>query len=346
MGMKRRLGPVVVVLAGALALGASIDAAPRKPVEGTAGAEEPMLTFLDRGSPLIDVPRLAIGIGGVMREAVVDTGSTGVVVSAAAIPGIDRLASLGPGVITYSSSGRIMKGRWVVTPIVVAGQTGRVVTRPMPILAVDSIDCMPNARRCIPERHPLHVAMLGIGFGREHDRQPGGTPDRNPLLQVAQPAGLPRSYVITRSGIGLGGSDAGFATVRLSWDAGHRDWSAPPACITIGHGEPACGTALVDTGITGMFLTVPPDRLPAGGDGRTLANGTALAIDLAPGSRGQGTHYILNAGDTRDGAAPSSITLAGIGKRPPFVNTGVRLLDRFDYLYDADAGLVGYRPVR
>ena len=48
-----------------------------------------------------------------------DTGSTGIVVSADKIPNIDRLPSLGPGRLTYSSSGRIMIGRWVVTPVTI-----------------------------------------------------------------------------------------------------------------------------------------------------------------------------------------------------------------------------------
>jgi hypothetical protein len=40
-----------------------------------------------------------------------DTGSTGVVVSADKIPSIDRLPSLGPGQLTYSSSGRVIDAR-------------------------------------------------------------------------------------------------------------------------------------------------------------------------------------------------------------------------------------------
>jgi hypothetical protein len=54
-----------------------------------------------------------------------DTGSTGVVVSADKIPNIDRLQSLGPGKLTYSSSGRIMTGQWVVTPMTITGVTER-----------------------------------------------------------------------------------------------------------------------------------------------------------------------------------------------------------------------------
>src|SRR5262249_1558598 len=72
--------------------------------------------------------------------AVMDTGSTGVVVSADKIPNIDGLQSLGPGELTYSSSGRIMIGRWVVTSMTIAGGAGtRITTAPIPVLAVTRV---------------------------------------------------------------------------------------------------------------------------------------------------------------------------------------------------------------
>jgi hypothetical protein len=53
---------------------------------------------------------------------VMDTGSTGIVVSADKIPRIDTLPSLGPGTLTYSSSGRVMMGQWVITPVTIRGR--------------------------------------------------------------------------------------------------------------------------------------------------------------------------------------------------------------------------------
>ena len=41
--------------------------------------------------------------------------------------------------------------------------------------------------------------------------------------------------------------------------------------------------------------------------------------------------------------APARVTLVGRGDRPTFVNTGVHLFNGFDYLFDADKGIVGYR---
>ncbi|WP_206244586.1 hypothetical protein [Novosphingobium terrae] len=315
----------------------------------TAQAAPPVfLEFLNAppvGQPIVEVPRLAVGVGDALHAAVVDTGSTGVVLSASSIAGIGALPSLGPASLTYSSSGRIMVGRWVVTPLTIAGRNSRVTTRPIPVLAVERIDCTPRARRCAPVSHPDNVAMLGIGFARAYDHQPDGTPDHNPLLNLA--AAGPRSYRLTRHGIELGAGHEGFALVPLARDAEHGDWAAAGACITLGDGAPSCGKLLVDTGITGMFLTLPPEKLPAGaGDATALPDGTAVGIEIAPASAGHARiGYTIHAGDRGDDAVPSSITLAGIGRRPTFVNTGVHLLNRFDYLYDADAGVIGFRAV-
>src|SRR5262249_31715726 len=72
------------------------------------------LSYVNAPGPSADIiasPLLRVSFGGRSYAAVMDTGSTGVVVSADKIPNIDRLPSLGPGELTYSSSGRIMIGR-------------------------------------------------------------------------------------------------------------------------------------------------------------------------------------------------------------------------------------------
>ena len=99
----------------------------------------------DPHDDIANLPRLRISFGGQSYSAVMDTGSVGVVVSAEKIPNIHRLQSLGPGQLTYSSSGRIMIGQWVVTPMTVMGGNGaRVATAPIPVLAVSRIDCTPK----------------------------------------------------------------------------------------------------------------------------------------------------------------------------------------------------------
>ena len=147
-----------------------VSAAAGSPGRYDAYDREAYLSYLNAPGPHDDiaaVPRLRISFGGRSYDAVMDTGSTGVVVSADKIPNIDRLPSLGPGELTYSSSGRIMIGRWVVTAMTIAGGNGtRVTTAPIPVLAVTRIECTPRARRCTPREAPRRTSMLGIGFGR------------------------------------------------------------------------------------------------------------------------------------------------------------------------------------
>ncbi len=286
-----------------------------------------------------------------------DTGSTGIVVSASAIPNIDRLPSRGPGTLTYTSSGRIERGDWVVVRATIAGANGAsVTTLPIPVLAVRSVACLDNARNCTPREDPRHVAMIGVGFGRRGNREGPHGPDINPFLNLAGygsgHGGLRRGYIVSSAGvqIGLGGADPGdgYVTVQLAGDDARQDWSAAPACITIDDRTPACGTVLPDTGVTGMFLSLPAseERVSAESRGpdRSLPPGTKVTISLAPeAATPGGASYSFRVGDASNPLAPARVTLVGRGDRPTYVNTGVHVLNGFDYLFDADKGIVGYR---
>jgi hypothetical protein len=317
------------------------------------------LNFTDArgdGGDLQRPPLLGLSLGGGERRAVMDTGSTAIVVSATAIPNIDQLPSRGPGTLTYSSSGRIMQGDWVVTSVTISGANGAsITTRPIPVLAVRSIDCLANARDCTPREDPRHVAMIGVGFGRPVKNDGTSNPDKNPFLNVAgDGAGgerLRRGYIVTREGVEVGLDDAdpggAYVTVPLRWDDARKDWSGAPACIAINDRAPACGSVLPDTGIAGMFLAVPASEEERNavsvGAMRTLAPGTKVMISLAPQtSDGHGiSSYSFRVGDGVDPLAPNRLVL--VGDRPTYVNTGLHLFNGFDYLFDADRGVVGYR---
>ena len=67
---------------------------------------------------------------------------------------------------------------------------------------------------------------------------------------------------------------------------------------------------------------------------------------IGPGyasTKGGIASYSFRVGDCRDPLAPSRLTLVGHGDRPTFVNTSLHLFNGFDYLFDADKGVVGYR---
>jgi hypothetical protein len=327
----------------------------------TSDATGLFLRYLNAPPPSGDLhqpPHLMLSFGGRRLQAVMDTGSTGVVVSASAIPGFEQLPKDGPGKLTYTSSGRIMRGMWVRVPVTIAGANGAsVTTRPLPVLAVTIIDCIEYARSCTPRDDPRHVAMIGIGFGRGSGSEAQGSVEKNPFLNLSEPSapGLHHGYLVTRDGVQIRVpatvAPAGFAIAHLKRNEETGDWSGAPACIAIADNAPACGTVLPDTGLALMFLALPADQierreLPPGSD-RTLPPGTKVTITLAAATptTNATAAYSFATGDVDNPLAPRRVILVGHGDRPTFVNTGVHVLNGFDYLYDADEGIVGYRPI-
>jgi hypothetical protein len=345
-------------LLAAIAVAASPCEAQTTDTRG-GGVYLPFLKRHDAGGNLQRPPNLGLSFGGGRQHrAVMDTGSTGIVVAATSIPNIDQLPNRGPGTLTYTSSGRIMRGDWVVTPVTITGGSGASFTSaPIPVLAVRRIDCLDNARSCSPNENPRHVAMIGVGFGRRGVQDGVSGPEKNPFLNPASKGAGPnaarRGYALTREGVqvGLGAANPGdaYVTVPLRWDDERKDWSGAPACIAINDRAPVCGSVLPDTGVSGMFMSLPSGQddgsMPSAGTDRTLPPGTKVTISLAPEAPAGGavSSYSFRVGDAADPLAPSRLILVGRGDRPTYVNTGVHLLNGFDYLFDADKGVVGYR---
>lgn len=348
-----RLGAVLLGLAAHPAYAADPDYG--------ASSGSVFLPFLNApapGAPITERPRLGVSFGGAVKAALVDTGSTSLVISASTIPNVDALPTLGPGVQTYTGSGRIARGTWVVTPVTLSGADGaRVTTRSMPVLAVRELDCIFISGDCHPSHNPRDVAVIGVGFARQHSAQPQGTPDRNPFLTVAgmgepgAPGRIRRGYVVTRTGVHVGLDAAlatGFHFVKLEKSTVYPDWSAAPACMSLAGRAPACGSMLMDTGAGRIFLRVPPEErqglaTAADRNGRAqLKPGVPVAI--ATGA--PGLTFAFTSGDRSNPQAPQYVMLVGHDPtEAPFVNTSVRFLNAFDYLYDADGGYVGFRPL-
>lgn len=356
----RRLGGaagLALILAAAMStLARAGDAQP----DLSGSTQSVFLPYLNAplaSAPITRPPMVGLSAGGPVMRAVLDTGSTGVVIAARAIPNLSQLKTLGPGTLTYTSSGRIMRGDWVLAPVTLSGPNGAQVTsRPIPVLAVRRIDCLKTARNCRVTTHPTHVAMVGIGFAREKDRQSDGTPDRNPLLNLPAmgtpdaPGAMRRGYVVTKQGIqvGLTAEGArGFTFAKLVKSATVPDWAPIQACLSLNDRQPpACGTVLVDTGVDAMYLTLPPPQLEGqttqAPDGKpALPQGARLKVDLL--GEGKGPSYAFAVGDAGDSVAPARVILVPRSGGETFVNTSVRLLNRFDYLFDADGGYAGFR---
>ncbi|EIJ6702551.1 hypothetical protein RGP44_005281 [Serratia marcescens] len=290
-----------------------------------------------------DLPRLKMTIfNKQLPSIVVDTGSTGIVISANAIPSLNDLPSK-PGKIIYNSSGRIMLGVWVETPVIISGDNGvSISTKSLPILAVSEIACLENARDCTPQKKPRDVYMMGVGFARENSMQKQSTPDTNPFLNTRE-NNYHKGYIMTRHGVYLGITDKdvsrNFSIVNLipSKDI-VGEWKAPSACIKVSTNiSEFCGSALVDTGVKDMFLTLPGYFSDSG---EQLSPGDEITIKLS-----SEIQYTVVYDGEKNATSPARIFL-NTKRATPFVNTGVNFLNDFDILYDADAGLFGYRYIK
>lgn len=305
------------------------------------------LTFLNASDgPIGEVPRIGLSFGGRAVRAELDTGSTGIVVAADYVPGYEQMPSLGPGRVTYTSSGRVMLGSWLTTPVILIGRMGATVqTEPMPVLVVTEVRCLEEARDCTPSSQPRGIAMVGIGFAREHDAQSQGTPDRNPLLRIMGAGGGTRrtGYIVTRDGIQVGitaaSTQGDFRYIKLARQESIPDWAPTPACISLnGQTPPACGSLLVDTGVPAAFITLPDTQ--AGDARRMLPDGTSVAVRVGSGE-GAFDLYDFTVGGNSP-LAPTTVHLR-VAPDGAFLNTGFHLLNGYDVLFDAEEGYVGFR---
>ncbi len=297
--------------------------------------------------------------GGPALSVEVDTGSVGLIVGANQVPGIDRNAP--PGHMNYSSSGVELDGVWTpatVTFLDARGADGRPVQARLPVLAAERTVIHPGAvngraGKARPAAKPAAgkprvpvVHMLGIGFGRGED----GHPERNAFLNlVAMQAGTMRKgYTIARDGIHLGLTPAdaggGYLFEKLAerpvspesaaMRPGLKDWSTAPGSVTVGDAAPVRAGILMDTGVTNFMVEIPPVT-----ENKDVSADTPIAVDVLGDGR---LTYTFRAGDAADPMAPRRVTYTHNGGWT--VNTGLRALAGFDYLFDADAGYLALRP--
>jgi hypothetical protein len=287
--------------------------------------------------------------GGPAIPFLVDTGSVGIVVSADEVPNIDPKAPAGS--IKYSSSGLEFDGVWTTATVTFPDSKdahGKVATAVVPVLAVKERKVYSLGVNASNRKDALNprVHMFGVGFGRGMEAHPEKSPFVN-LIEM-QAGTMRRGYTITRNGITLGLTAAnvgtGYRFQKLTERAvsgetralrpGLNDWQTTPGSVTVDALHAPMGTILMDTGLTNMMIAMPGNT--ATGD---LALGTTVTIDLLGGK----LHYSFRVGDTDDPMTPRKVTWVkpthGVS-----VNTGLRVLAAFDYLYDADGGYLGLRP--
>ncbi|GKT16763.1 hypothetical protein AVHY2522_12875 [Acidovorax sp. SUPP2522] len=344
-------------------------------------------------SPMTDAPRLRFEVRmptdtGVLASprpfiVTLDTGSTGVVISAVDLPGYSRneeARQANEGWEYRSSSRQLLIGHWVVRDVVLNSGWNEVIAR-VPVLAVEKEIICPrwdqkaNRPECenptYTTESPGGIAYMGVGFGREHDGQPQGMPDKNPLLNIAEIGGNPVArgavhggYIVTKYGIYVGlapDNVRGFQSVKLQPGSrlangqpasnDPRDWQQTTMAVSVDGGAPQTGPVLVDTGIAQMYLTAAdPSALPTaqipnpsrrGQPVTGLKDGTRVQV-MFPDAQAPVAQYDFRVGDAD---APQSVLVNAPG-RPAFVNTGRHLLRQFDLLYDAEGGWFGLRLSR
>jgi hypothetical protein len=273
--------------------------------------------------------------GGPAHLFEIDTGSVGILVPRQKL-GSDY-QNFDPSLDTkfeFASSGNVYWGQWVKVPVVlgVPATWGGVGDYPLAEVEVFAVD----------QPVGFDGGILGSGFaiGGLAD----GGPARNPLLHLTYQGGkLHRGYILGSQGLEVGLTSLntnGFAFVQLQRNAADSDWVQPLGSLGLPDGFSMDLPVLMDTGISEMLLWLAvADRSPALANYSQLPAGVAVTITVPSSPNAAVLQYSFVTGDVSDPMAPSAVEWRdGNG-----INTGISVLAGADYLYDAAAGLIGFR---
>jgi hypothetical protein len=297
------------------------------------------------------------------HDAPVDTGSTGLAISAAELgyTSEEQLQEYEKGKEYFSSSRVYYEGYWIPTKVTFPDGN---VTAEVEILAVtfkaiclnfnettgncDSFSSPSNG-----SHFPLEICYMGIGFGRLGMQQPGGKADRNPLLNIVEAmsgvhvskASIRQGYVITETGawVGLAKSNTkDFLFTKLSPNPQTknfnqpREWNGTNVFIDYHDSLNLQGTALFDTGVTQSYLSAPVFQ-----DNHRLPPGDQYTIKIGnlSGNAIETLHVTVD--DFADPTTPTYVR--AISREKVFINTGRFFHRSFELLFDAEQGWLGLR---
>lgn len=298
----------------------------------------------------------------------IDTGSTGIAISADHFDPDPGGANSPKGFITYSSSKKTELGYIAKTIVQFRDGNGHVVaTSLVPVLIVQQT-CHDGGCHKAEK-----VSFMGVGFDRNGIQI--GPPEKSNSVENANPflnlvgitdvstkdfEKLRTGYIISngkpgddsKAGVTLGITSAvnadNFAFAKLAPNTSGQppagcpspcsSWDPMYATVTAGNGT-SSGTAsnvpfLPDTGVDHMLLS-PPD-----GSGLTPSHaapaGTTVQIQL-PGQSGAtvGGSYGFTVSQAYHPNNPLVPARVQVDKGAPNVNTGITFYTGFDYLYDA-----------
>ncbi|KAL5431515.1 hypothetical protein PMIN07_009425 [Paraphaeosphaeria minitans] len=275
--------------------------------------------FGTKGVPLVWVTMHG-GKEDVRIHMPVDTGSTGLLIGAPLLPGIDPQAGT-PGRQYLSSSNIVYVGRYLDLKLTFHGIGDVSAGARVPVLIVDKswmcpwYDPLKHGFECPlgPEgQHPVErdvsgITYMGVGFGRNKnaDGQRTAASWGNPFLNIdsingtrLRPEEIKAGYVVSTKGIQLGltrGNTRGYNFMELERGIAHavdaRDWAMPRMQFRVNGQRSIPGSALIDTGIAQMYIRAE-DSMPLpevviknpkeGGTPtvQRVKNGTRIAIDF------------------------------------------------------------------
>ncbi|NDH60295.1 MAG: hypothetical protein EBY18_01310 [Alphaproteobacteria bacterium] len=287
---RRLLSAGSAVLASALAAGAPARAQSWNLYGGYTSL--PTIAFADGPMGTSTGASVYLSMtGSNPTKFVMDTGSTGIIVSPDNFkPGPNDLA-VGTGSQFYSSSGLLSTGTFYETNVVInqtpapGGTPTALATSKVTVLLVTNQTCTIPDRACTPTPPggtPSGIAYMGVGFdrGASSINPPAANNNTNPFINIVSIAPgvsasmntLRQGYLITNSGVTLGlsnttdinGNNPGsnFAVVKLTPNTPNSGqpapaWQQAPMAITVG-GVTGNGQILPDAGIGYSFLTPPP----------------------------------------------------------------------------------------
>jgi hypothetical protein len=285
--------------------------------------------------------RVALG-GGPPHRFMIDTGSVGILVPRNTLgPDYQDFDPSQDITFGFISSGKKYHGQWITVPVVVGvpdswDGTGDFPSAQIEVFAVD-------------QPADFNGGVFGIGFaiGGSAD----GGPARNPLLHLTyRGLSLSPGYIVTTQDLELGltASDTqDFAFVALDRNASDEDWKQPLGSIELVADDSSDSFSidlpiLIDTGVAEMILWVSADQAPLNlPKSRAFPAGITASISTPPadGVVEPALQYSFVTGDTGQSMAPSLVEWrVGSG-----INTGRHVLDGADYLYDSEAGRIGFR---
>lgn len=318
-------------------------------------------------------------VGAMLIPRFSSAGTCGLIVSANSLPewNATDVSTYPVGWEFLSSSKRLYSGHWMPMDIYFTNAEFEVKAR-VPILAVEAVTTCPNYnvttdRNVCPTPSsgpppvvttmPTRILNMGVGFGREADGQPQGTPDKNPFLNIQSVNGrsvfndahFRSGYVISKEGITIGltaSNTAGMNFSKLTQRPNTedpRDWAPVECCMAVDGADCTPGSALIDTGVSQMYMTLPVGTPVNRSDPPVLDDGSRVDVHL-----GRACEFVAaesftvgDAAGINNSVVPSSVrlSLADPLVNPPHVNTGRHFLRAWKVAFDACGGFLGFAAI-